>query len=138
MEFDIPATETGIISLSSWGTALSLYYQTQPASPDYMYMWACDNAADCNAASPGTQELCLEVVPSGGLASACMVWAEEQLSSLFVDGSVLYVYDPTGTYSGYLSFDLDIAQTGASIALTTVCGPALCSVQKLEDLTEHR
>lgn len=124
MEFDIPATETGIISLSSGGTALSLYYQTQPASPAYMYLWACDNAADCNTASSGTQELCLEVVPSGDLASACKVWAEEQLASSFVDGSVLYVYDPTGTYSGYLSFDLDIAQDTASITVTTVCDPA--------------
>jgi hypothetical protein len=131
VEFDVPATETGIISLSSGGTALSLYYQTQPASPAYMYLWACDNAADCNTASPGAQELCLEVVPSGGLASACKVWAEEQLPSTFVDGSVLYVYDPTGTYSGYLSFELDIAQSGASITVTTVCGLELSSARRV-------
>jgi hypothetical protein len=113
VEFAIPTSESGIITLSSSGSSYGFYYSTSSG----LFM-ACDNAADCTAAKSDSRELCLEVVPSGTAPSACAAWANAQFATDFADGSALYVYDPYGTYSGYWQYTG--TSLSSSIGLTSV------------------
>jgi hypothetical protein len=114
MNFLVPNSETGLVSLQAADTgALLDFYVTSRSFPS---IYACDSAADCAMAAPGTEKLCLEVVPVGTQPSVCAAWAEQQFPTTFVERSALYVYDPTGAHTGYLG--LNTQGSTASITLT--------------------